>query len=145
MRRTRPILKIKYPNYNRKRIKDPLTGKWIWPTPAHKVRNLPLHIHIESRTRVDVVTGCWEWIVRNGKHTTTTGHSTIEKGNVGVGHASWLCFFGPVPKGIDVCHTCDNGHCANPMHLFLGQEKIICKTVRQKGEIFLEQNTKDPN
>lgn len=109
-------------NYNWKRKKDLITGKWYWPTEAHRVRKLPLYRYVETRTIVDVKTGCWNWISK-GKHGWSYARHTELDGVVSVGVASWRCFFGPIPKGLDVCHECDNGHCANPTHLFLGTRK----------------------
>jgi hypothetical protein len=33
---------------------------------------------------------------------------------------AWALTNGPVPKGMFVCHRCDNPRCCNPAHLFLG-------------------------
>lgn len=33
---------------------------------------------------------------------------------------AWELNYGPIPKGVYVCHTCDVLNCVEPTHLFLG-------------------------
>jgi hypothetical protein len=35
---------------------------------------------------------------------------------------AWEAFFGPIPEGVLVRHTCDNPPCCNPDHLVLGSD-----------------------
>jgi hypothetical protein len=42
-------------------------------------------------------------------------------------------WYGPIPKGKLVCHTCDNPACYTPEHLFLGTNQDNMEDMKQKG------------
>ncbi len=46
---------------------------------------------------------------------------------------AWELLNGPIPKGMLVCHKCDNRPCINIDHLFLGTHKDNAKDMIQKG------------
>jgi uncharacterized protein YerC len=62
---------------------------------------------------------CWEW-----HGTTDKGYGRFKKaGKQTLAHrAAYELYIGPIPKGMKVCHTCDNPPCTNPDHLFLGTD-----------------------
>lgn len=61
---------------------------------------------------------CWEWqgtIRRDGY-----GKLGYQRRNFLAHRISWVIQNGPIPNGLEVCHSCDNPPCCNPEHLFLG-------------------------
>lgn len=48
-------------------------------------------------------------------------------------HFAYAQAFGPIPEGMDVCHSCDNPLCVNPNHLFTGTKKDNMRDCSLKG------------
>lgn len=76
--------------------------------------------------------GCWNW--------TKAPHLPNEYGRIKHKQKQYLshrvAYFltrGPIPKGMDVCHTCDNRRCINPAHLWVGTRKENLQDMIKKG------------
>ena len=83
--------------------------------------------------------GCWEWLGSK----TTDGYGTACLQYKGfkekLAHRlSYRLFYGDIPAGMYVCHTCDNPSCVNPNHLFLG--KPIANRLDAQGKKRLPPN-----
>lgn len=80
---------------------------------------------------ISLVTGCWEWnrkIQANGY-----GIFTYKNKAMGAHRFSYLLYCGEIPKGLMICHTCDNRKCVNPSHLFLGTSQDNVHDMIRKG------------
>jgi hypothetical protein len=76
---------------------------------------------------------CWIW--KGGK--TSSGYGSFkyyqERSAIGSHVSSYLFHIGEVPKGMFVCHHCDNPPCVNPEHLFLDTNSGNMKDMFKKG------------
>lgn len=46
---------------------------------------------------------------------------------------SWVLAYGPIPEGLNVCHSCDVKLCVRPSHLFLGTYADNHRDCEKKG------------
>ncbi len=67
--------------------------------------------------------GCWEWKGPIAKGGYPVMSCRREIGSDRGHRASWMIYKGPIPKGMLVCHSCDNPICTNPNHLWIGSQK----------------------
>ena len=93
---------------------------------------------IEARfwERVAKSDGCWLWTGPSSDN----GYGRIGKGGRGGGveyvhRLSYEMHRGPIPPGMQVCHTCDVRRCVNPNHFFLGNHADNMHDAMRKGRI----------
>ncbi len=69
-------------------------------------------------SRVRKSDGCWEWtgLVNESGYGRIYVYGRVDRAH----RLSYRIHLGPIPKGMFVCHHCDNPPCCNPSHLFLG-------------------------
>jgi len=76
---------------------------------------------LDENTITLAESGCMIYMKKLNKK----GYAQSSKNNKTVeGHrAAYEARFGPIPKGMCVCHRCDTPSCVNPDHMFLGTHR----------------------
>jgi hypothetical protein len=74
---------------------------------------------------------CWTW--QGARHGKGYGHFKMGKLIAKAHRTAYELFWGPIPDGMQVLHTCDNPPCVNPKHLFLGTNNDNLQDRQRKG------------
>ncbi|MDE2104832.1 MAG: HNH endonuclease [Patescibacteria group bacterium] len=86
--------------------------------------------HVDKRGPED----CWEWTGGTLGTTTLYGSFSYQGKTTTAHRVAYMVVTGTdlTPKQ-EVCHTCDNGLCCNPAHLFLGTHRDNMHDKAEKG------------
>lgn len=74
---------------------------------------------------------CWNW--KGCKDKNGYGRLTVNRKDRRAHRISWSLINGEIPKGMFICHRCDNPSCVNPDHLFIGTGKDNSDDMISKG------------
>lgn len=77
--------------------------------------------------------GCWLWTRSAGTNNQRYGEYYWHDKKVRTHRFAYMLVCGPIPEGLEVCHTCDNPPCCNPKHLFAGTHQQNMQDRSKKG------------
>lgn len=101
-------------------------------------RNMYSKSHVLSFwKKVDIkakTTRCWEWL--GAKKPKGYGNVKIDNKYKLAHRVAWEIVNFEIPKGMVICHVCDNPSCCNPHHLMLGTIKSNATDMVKKGRVY---------
>lgn len=89
----------------------------------------PISDRLASRLK-ETANGCLEF---QGARTNGYGYIAVNSFPARAHRVAWELANGPIPAGLQVCHTCDNPPCCNVDHLFLGRPQDNSADMVRKG------------
>lgn len=125
----------KYYKYIKKGI-HPMYGE---KNPNYK----PLEERFWTKVRKGV--SCWEWVGCKDQLGYGQIKSSMNRKNLRAHRLSYELSKGKIPKGMIVCHSCDNPSCVNPEHLWLGTDKDNMEDMVNKGRTPSHSKEKNGN
>lgn len=86
---------------------------------------------LEDKSIPEPNTGCFLWT--GPVNYKGYGFGSFEGIRFGAHRMSYIVHNGAIPKGMLVCHNCDQRSCINPNHLFLGTHQDNTDDMMRKG------------
>lgn len=85
-----------------------------------------------SKVRINETTECWDW---KGCMRSKEGYGlfSIGRKDLSAPRFAYETFYGPIPKGLNILHSCDNRRCVNPNHLSPGTQSQNLKDCVLRG------------
>lgn len=100
------------------------------PTPWRPPTPQEVELFEAKRRHGTTEDDCYDWL---GRHRDGDYGTFRYCGTNIASRAAWMIFVGPIPKGMLVCHRCDNPPCTNLRHLFLGTAADNIRDAVAKG------------
>jgi hypothetical protein len=98
-------------------------------------RTVPINEHFW--TKVDRSGDCWLWMA--ARRPSGYGTYYIDRVPMLAHRVAWELTYGPIPKGLWICHSCDTPPCVRPEHLFLGSGRANAMDARRKGRLQMRE------
>lgn len=83
--------------------------------------------------------GCWIWTggTQRGGYGHFNKRSDDPVTSWRAHRVAYELSVGPIPDGMNLCHTCDNRKCVRPDHMFLGMQKDNIADMYSKGRNYV--------